>query len=61
MNSRSARSAGRKGKDVAARPAFTLGDLLSSVTVIDVVCAPKGLDVAVGGTVMLDLRVSEPS
>jgi DNA-binding PucR family transcriptional regulator len=33
---------------------FTLGDLLSALAVIDVVVAPRGLDVAVGETVIYD-------
>jgi DNA-binding PucR family transcriptional regulator len=42
------------------RPSFTLGDLLSNVTVIDVVCSPKGLDVPVRETVIYD-PASPPS
>lgn len=52
-SSRSARSTSRT-KTAPARAAFTLGDLLSSVTVIDVVCAPKGLELPVGETVIND-------
>ncbi len=40
--------------DAGKGPSFTLGDLLSSVTVIDVVCSPRGLDVAVRETVIYD-------
>jgi DNA-binding PucR family transcriptional regulator len=69
-NARKARAPGARRADDAAggkaaaprekRPSFTLGDLLSNVTVIDVVCSPKGLDVPVRETVIYD-PASPPS
>jgi DNA-binding PucR family transcriptional regulator len=42
------------------RPGFTLGDLLASLHVIDVVIAPRSLDVPVGETVIHDPSAPPP-
>jgi DNA-binding PucR family transcriptional regulator len=67
LSARKARATGaqrsdakRRSDDAAKRPSFTLGDLLSNVTVIDVVCSPAGLDVPVRETVIYD-PASPPS
>jgi sugar diacid utilization regulator len=57
---RETRATGARRSDDVKRPSFTLGDLLANVTVIDVVCSPKGLDVAVRETVIYD-PASPPS
>lgn len=55
MSARKARATdARRSDDAREKRTFTLGDLLSNVTVIDVVCSPRGLDVAVRETVIYD-------
>ena len=58
MSARKARAGGDAPSvsNIAARktPSFTLGDLLSTLTVIDAVCSPRGLDVPVRETVIHD-------
>ena len=61
MSARKARATSARRSDVRDKgPTFTLGDLLSNVTVIDVACAPAGLDIAIREIVIHD-PASPPS